>query len=29
MKEFYLNGNAAFFFLFGILIYSAWLHLTE
>jgi hypothetical protein len=29
MKEFYLNGNAAFFFLFGIFIYSLWLHLTE
>jgi hypothetical protein len=29
MKEFYLNGNAAFFYCFGLLIYSFWLHLTE
>jgi hypothetical protein len=29
MKEFYLNGNAAFFFCFFGLIYSVWLHLTE
>jgi hypothetical protein len=29
MKQFLETGNAAFFFCFAILIYSAWLHLTE
>jgi hypothetical protein len=29
MKHFLESGNALFFFSFFILIYSAWLHLTE
>jgi hypothetical protein len=29
MMQFWQSGNAAFFFLFGLFIYSIWLHLTE
>jgi hypothetical protein len=29
VKEFYLNGNAAFFFLFALFGYSLWLHITK
>jgi hypothetical protein len=29
MKQFLETGNALFFFSFALLIYSAWLHLTE
>ena len=29
MRNFLETGNALFFFCFGLLIYSAWLHLTE
>ena len=29
MKEFYLSGNAALFFILGLLMYSIYLHLKE
>jgi hypothetical protein len=29
MNQFLETGNALFFFSFALLIYSAWLHLTE
>jgi hypothetical protein len=28
MKDFFLNGNAAFFYCLGLFIYSMWLHVT-